>query len=73
MYRLVYEDVQSIQPIDNRSDAPNLWEISSKILWDHVDHFVRRGEHLDIGFEDGNIHLKCYTEKVVDGKGNGIS
>ncbi|KAI9659904.1 MAG: hypothetical protein M1821_001256 [Bathelium mastoideum] len=68
-YKLTYESVEVMQALFNKSAAPNIFQISAKMLKEYSEYFAPKAEQLGIYAEDGRVTFASFTEKIMEGKG----
>lgn len=68
-YKLMYEDVDIIHAVFDKTTASNHWSINAKLLKEYMEHFGPKAEQLDISGEGERATLMSYTEKLLDGIG----
>ena len=71
-YQLTYESVEVMQAIFDRTRASNRWKIQAKMMREYADYFGPKTEQLDICYDQEQVILTSYTEKIVHGKGRAI-
>ncbi|KAI9689775.1 MAG: hypothetical protein M1822_009657 [Bathelium mastoideum] len=67
-YKLTYESVEVMQALFNKSAAPNIFQISAKMLKEYSEYFAPKAEQLGIYAEDGRVTFASFTEKIMEGK-----
>ena len=58
-----------MQAVFNKASASNRWTIEATTLRQYAEYFGPRTEQLDIFYDQDQITMTSYTEKVVHGKG----
>ena len=71
-YRLVYESVEIMHALFDKTSASQGWKISSRILREYIEFFGPKTEQLDLLAQDGKAIFTSFTEKVSDGKGRSL-
>ena len=66
----MYESVEIMHALFDKSTALNRWSIRSSILKEFVEFFGPKTEQLDMYFEDDRMTFTTFTEKVMSGKGS---